>query len=416
MNQASINLGLDDGSASARAVLAQTFWPLHRQCSRVEQALLRALRCLNHRVQDREQAVKRLEALQFSPQGVLAVAQLAMLLDTPESRIRLLGPESSFVSVDELDLLAALRRYSQVRRGKPSAPEMADGVPHSWHRALSDVGAALREAGVRLSQRTLPLAGRLVFEQRAIEPEEPPERRLRRAQVTAIARPAPNVVRATLAGAELRDMPEGRVASWVKLFLPDEPREGERIGRAYTIRNHRPGSAEIDVDMFLHDGGPLSAWADVATVGDELLVAGPRGGYSMANTSRWVWLAGDEAALPAIAALLEGLPPGIAASVFVELDEPVDLALLATRPDTDVRFVLRGAGSGTDPDAGDLVQLLKAASVPSGPGEVWLAAEAGVARAARAFLTTTRGLSAARIHSVGYWKHGARDHKDLAAG
>jgi NADPH-dependent ferric siderophore reductase len=125
-----------------------------------------------------------------------------------------------------------------------------------------------------------------------------------------------------------------------------------------------------------------------------------------------VWLAGDEAALPAIAALLEGLPPGIAASVFVELDEPVDLALLASRADTEVRFALRG----TDPDAGDLVQLLKKAPVPTGPGEVWLAAEAGVARAARAFLASTRGLSAARIHSVGYWKHGARDHKDLAAG
>lgn len=74
----------------------------------------------------------------------------------------------------------------------------------------------------------------------------------------------------------------------------------------YTTRriDHHTGIMEFDI--FLHEGGRATAWAQQANPGDRLAIAGPGGG-GIPDTSNILMFA-DETALPAVARILETLP------------------------------------------------------------------------------------------------------------
>jgi len=80
--------------------------------------------------------------------------------------------------------------------------------------------------------------------------------------------------------------------------------------------------------------------------------------------------AGDETALPAIASLLELLPPSQGFLAFVEVADPVE-----EQDIPGVRWVHRSAGE-------DLVTVVTRTGVPS-PVWVWLGGEASAVRALR---------------------------------
>lgn len=71
---------------------------------------------------------------------------------------------------------------------------------------------------------------------------------------------------------------------------------------AYTIRDIDYDAGWIDVDVFVHDGGRVSVWAQSAQQGDVVGLAGP-GGPKIPEASD-ILLAGDETAFPAIARIL----------------------------------------------------------------------------------------------------------------
>ena len=84
------------------------------------------------------------------------------------------------------------------------------------------------------------------------------------------------------------------------------PEAAPQAWRNYTVRRHRPGAGEIDVDVVLHHPpGPACTWATHAPVGSDVGFAGPRVDFVPRQDVDWLLLCGDETALPAIAAILE---------------------------------------------------------------------------------------------------------------
>ncbi|MFB9686343.1 siderophore-interacting protein [Amycolatopsis plumensis] len=248
-----------------------------------------------------------------------------------------------------------------------------------------------------------------------------------RARVSAIRPVTPHMVRVTFAADSFRDVPAGAPDQYVKVFFPLRgqdapvlPETGSDVMswyrtylampddvrppmRTYTVRAHRPQAAEIDVDFVLHgDTGPASAWASRAARGDRVTFTGPYGLYAPPDGCAWQLLVGDETALPAIGAIIEQLPPGARASVFVELADRAERQAFETRGAVEIHWVLRG----TRPRGEALLESLRAAAFPGGTPYAWVSGEAGVVKAVRRHLVREREVDKRLICFTGYWRLG----------
>jgi NADPH-dependent ferric siderophore reductase len=88
--------------------------------------------------------------------------------------------------------------------------------------------------------------------------------------------------------------------------LPDEEQPAVRT---YTVRRVDPDRREIWIDFVVHgEHGVAGPWAASATPGQAAYLTSPNGAYSPDPAADWHLFAGDEAAVPAIAAALEALP------------------------------------------------------------------------------------------------------------
>jgi len=238
---------------------------------------------------------------------------------------------------------------------------------------------------------------------------EAQERRLRPVDILRVSNVTPRMRRLVLGGAGLADFPAAPPGAWIKLFFSSET--GERIGRAYTIRDFDAARSEMTVDIVLHgDDGPASRWAGRAAAGDRIAIAGPRAGYRIRPDSAWHLLAGDESALPAIGAILEQLPAIVRRYVIVEVADAGEIVPLAVDDPRRVNWLLRD-GTGVVPGA-----LLFAAvcdfSPPAGAGQIFVAGESGMVGALRRHLVGGRGIATAQLNAQGYWKLGEADHRD----
>lgn len=241
---------------------------------------------------------------------------------------------------------------------------------------------------------------------------EPTQPRLSRAvaEVLAVASPTPCMRRVTVGGAELAAFlrAEGvdEPAAWVKLFLPS----GE--GRAYTIRGIDHDAASLDLDIVLHgDGpqaGPASTWAADAQPGARVGIAGPRsGGFLLPADARWVLLAGDITALPALQRIASALPAGLKAKVYVELPSQADRQPIDGAAKLRTDWLLAREGPGVA-----LCQTLLHRPLPAGPGYLWMAGESSTIRRLRQHYLLERGIERHRVSAKGYWKAGEADHRD----
>lgn len=178
--------------------------------------------------------------------------------------------------------------------------------------------------------------------------------------------------------------------------------ERSRGHRNYTVRSYDPGSRRMVVDIAEHGHGPAMDWFRTARPGWRLLAAGPRSWYAPpADATRHV-LAGDLAALPALARILEDTPPEIEVTVLAEVLDSSDTGYLADRPNTEV-IELVGSGNGAAPSA--LAASLHRVDLPT-DAYLWLAGEAADTRAAKKHV---RGLGweRGRADVVGYWRQDA---------
>ncbi|MGY1618962.1 siderophore-interacting protein [Geodermatophilus sp. SYSU D00691] len=294
-----------------------------------------------------------------------------------------------------------------------------------------------------------------------------PAYRFFRTTVLRSVRLSPSFVRLTLGGPELAGFGAAGDDQRIKFVLPrdgqpfDElmssgagwyadycalPDERRPFLRTYTVRAFRPEPAELEVDVVLHgldDGhpGPAATWAAAAAPGDELVVLGPdRPGRGRAWAAEWappasartLVLAGDETAVPAIAAILAGLPAGRRVVALLEVPTPGDALNLAGESGADVRWLPRGdAPVGTllapavDVALAELGIAHRAAAeadlpevdeatlweVPDADAVstcyAWLAGEAGVVKRLRRRLVSELGVPRGAVAFMGYWRQGA---------
>ncbi|MEU1475823.1 siderophore-interacting protein [Streptomyces sp. NPDC005760] len=254
-------------------------------------------------------------------------------------------------------------------------------------------------------------------------------------QVVRTRRLGPSLVRVTFAGEDLQYFfshghdqslslflpAEGRTEPGVPVELGDgwwqawreQPDDVRAVMRSYTLRGLRRDPDEIDIDFVLHEpAGPASAWASRARAGDRVQLLGPAVADNRAIRFRppadtdLVLLWGDESALPAVSAILEALPAGQRARVWLEVRDAGDIQDLATEADAEITWLVGEKA----PD------LIRDAQLP--PAErpyVWIAGESGCVKELRRHFVRERGVDRRRVTFVGYWRQGMTEEQLRAA-
>jgi NADPH-dependent ferric siderophore reductase len=181
--------------------------------------------------------------------------------------------------------------------------------------------------------------------------------------------------------------------------------------RTYTVRNHRAAACEVDLDFALHGDlagmGPASRWAMQARPGDRATLFGPAASYCPPPDARWLLIAGDECALPAIGGIVASLPPGVPSRVLVEIPDEGERQDIAAPPGStlaELAWLSRRGGPARHSTL--LIDAIRRRPIPDGPGYVWLAGESSVVRGLRRHLVWDRGLDRGRITFSGYWRAG----------
>ncbi|MGH2586801.1 MAG: siderophore-interacting protein [Dehalococcoidia bacterium] len=258
--------------------------------------------------------------------------------------------------------------------------------------------------------------------QQSVMPEPHTDRRIFLARVVRTAPVTPHMVRITLAGEDLTRYEDVGPDQFLYVFLPgpnggpprvghdftwegwrDLPPEERPVGRYYTVRYCRPERGELDLDFVLHGDGPATAWAVQAKSGDAVALWGPRFAYTPPAATDFLLLLADETGLPATAAILESLAPGIRAHACIEVRDRSAEQPLPSEGAARITWLHRG-----DRTPGDaLLHAVRTLDLlPRGvTAYVWGGAEFNAMMACRAYLVEERGLAGACIRTVGYWRH-----------
>jgi NADPH-dependent ferric siderophore reductase len=295
---------------------------------------------------------------------------------------------------------------------------------------------------------------------------------LARAIVDGVERVSPTFVRVTFAGDELSDLgTPGRVFDQrIKLIFPASghplpslsgagndwytrwvalPERSRGSMRTYSMRDLVVINDEtrVVVDFVLHldpgATGPASRWARDATVGDEVLILGPRRDHTDAGgiefspgNARSVLLAGDETAAPAIARILEDVDSAVRGAAFIEVPEVGDILPIDAPAGVTVTWLPRSGGAHGEsliPTVLDYVGSPAALTVTdvdseellwetpnySGLGEeldqqheatveryFWIAGESAVVTTLRRHLVSELHINRSDVAFMGYWRSG----------
>ncbi|WP_211256655.1 siderophore-interacting protein, partial [Actinoalloteichus caeruleus] len=251
------------------------------------------------------------------------------------------------------------------------------------------------------------------------------------ATVTAARLVTPNMMRVTFGGGPIATVGSGGYDQRVKILLPLDGEDRPQLPagddwyqawrampealqppmRTYTIREHRPELAEIDIDFALHgDAGPATRWANRVRPGAVLGLVAPAAhhqGESVGVEYRpgaadWQLLVGDATALPAIGAIVESLPPDAVAHVLVSVPAEDDAQPLVAGPGVEIRWLAEETGV----EPGDrLVAELAGLDLPAGTPYAWVAGEAGLVAALRRHLLGDLGWDRRSHYFGGYWRH-----------
>lgn len=217
-------------------------------------------------------------------------------------------------------------------------------------------------------------------------------------------RVSPSMHQITLGGPGLKGFPEDQAGAYVKLMLPAGGPLTKPIVRTYTIRAQREG--EIDVQFALHGGnaaGPATRWALGAEAGDVIEVGGPGPAKPLPEGREFYLVAGDMAALPAIAANLEALDRDARGVALLEIQDEADAVAIDAPEGVQIRWLLN-RNPGHRPDL--LADSLRRVERPEGSLAAWVACEFSAMRAAREFLRGELGLGSGDLYISSYWKLG----------
>lgn len=178
--------------------------------------------------------------------------------------------------------------------------------------------------------------------------------------------------------------------------------------RTYTIRRFDLENDRIWIDFVVHGtAGIAGPWADHAVPGDAVVLGGIGGGYSPDPTADWHLLAGDDSALPAIAAALEAMPASATGVAFIEVDGPDDHLDLVAPDGVRIEWLHRdGEEPGTSPI---LVDAVRALPWRDGRVHVFAHGERGAMKSLRPYFTDERGLDRSQLSLSAYWAYGRQE-------
>jgi NADPH-dependent ferric siderophore reductase len=251
-----------------------------------------------------------------------------------------------------------------------------------------------------------------------------PSRPVTQAEVTRVEQLTPHMVRVVVGGEGLRRIEAGSYTDhYVKILFPRPgvtypepfdmgvvreslPAADWPVVRTYTVRRWRPDVPEMWLDFVVHgDEGVAGPWAAAARPGDPVRFMGPGGGYAPDPAADWHLLAGDESALPAIAAALEGMPAGAEVHAFIEVSGPDEEQPLQTAADLSVTWFHRG----DEPIGSTLPGAVRGLWFPEGRVHAFVHGEATFVKDVRSYLRKERGIPLDQLSISGYWRRGLNE-------
>jgi NADPH-dependent ferric siderophore reductase len=222
--------------------------------------------------------------------------------------------------------------------------------------------------------------------------------------VSNIEKITPGMLRIELAGEDLADFVSLAPDDHIKIFVAGAGEEMER--RDYTPRRYDNDARTLLLDFAIHEAGPVTQWALDARPGDRLEIGGPRGSAVISSDIKNWLLIGDETALPAIGRRIEEAGSDAHITAIVAVAGDVEHQVFQTDAQLETHWAHRPLSDATDASA--LMAVLR--TVELAPGTfVWIAAEASVTRALRAYLVEERGYPLSWIKASGYWVKGKAD-------
>lgn len=244
------------------------------------------------------------------------------------------------------------------------------------------------------------------------------------ATVTSTEWLTPQLVRVWFTGPDLAELPEltytdhyikilfppeGANYSWP--FDPDElresaPREQWPVTRTYTIRWLDRATPRMAIDFVVHgDDGLAGPWAAAAVAGDQIGFRGPGGGYAPRPEFDHHLLAGDEAAIPAIAATLEQLPDSASATVCLEVADGDHHTRMPGDDRTKINWVHRGRHAYGAP----LAAAVRDAKLPTSNTQVFVHGNAAMIKDLRRYFFVERQFARDQVSISGYWRSGMNE-------
>ncbi|MEU3276996.1 siderophore-interacting protein [Streptomyces antibioticus] len=239
------------------------------------------------------------------------------------------------------------------------------------------------------------------------------------AQVVRTERLTPHMQRVVLGGEGLAEFEADTCTDhYVKLLFGPEgvtypepfdmerireefPREQWPVTRTYTVRHWDAQHRELTLDFVVHgDEGLAGPWAARVRPGETVRFLGPGGAYAPDPSADWHLLAGDESALPAIAAALESLPAGAVTRAFIEIAGPEEEQKIDS--DAEVTWLHRG----DRPVGEQLVEAVRALEFPEGRVHAFVHGEAAAVKELRRLLRVELRIPREDLSISGYWRLG----------
>ncbi len=236
------------------------------------------------------------------------------------------------------------------------------------------------------------------------------ETRRRTLRVRKSHRLTPHMIRIELQSNELADFVSLGFDDHIKLFFPNGSEKP--LMRDYTPRAFDNDANTLTLDFAVHQAGPATDWAINAKPGDCLEIGGPRGSAVITPVFDWWLLIGDETALPAIGRCIENLPRDAHSITLCAVLDACEEQSFDALSNVESFWTHRPEALATD--AEPLLELARNLEFPKGDGFIWIAAEAGVARALKNYFLNLRSHSREHIKASGYWVKGAAATSDKA--
>jgi NADPH-dependent ferric siderophore reductase len=188
------------------------------------------------------------------------------------------------------------------------------------------------------------------------------------------------------------------------LMILADTSDGRIIRRRYTIRRFDHVDRVVDLHIVTDSAGPGARWAQGLRAGDQVEAVGPRGKITLSSAATSHVFVGDDVAMPAIAAMVEALPPGSRAHVLVEIADVSDETKIDPRHDIEVSWTWLHRDGRPTGQAEALLGAVADLAVPT-ESHAYVFGEASVVSAISGVMAA-RGVPAERMSAKAYWGRG----------